>query len=92
MTLIEHTHRPTTHFHPTMQESSHECDLIVAPRRIVHRLTQTPSSITTPGPIVTFGPILQLAPITAVGSTSEFPTTPGPVYSIEGFFSRTDFR
>ena len=90
--MKKHTHRPTTHFQPTMHESSHECDFIVASRRIVQRLTQTPSSITTPGPIETFGPIRQFEPIIAVGSTNAFPTTPGPEYKIPGFFSRTDFK
>ena len=39
-----------------IQESIHECCLILAPFNTVLRLIQTPSSITTPGPIVTFGP------------------------------------
>ena len=39
-----------------MQESIHECCLILAPFSTVLRLMHTPSSITTPGPIVTLGP------------------------------------
>jgi len=38
---------------------------MIAPRRIVERLIQAPSSITTLGPMVTFGPIRQPSPIFA---------------------------
>lgn len=62
------THRPTTHLHPMIQDSSHECERTRAPLNIVHRFIQAPSSTTTSGPIVTLGPILQFLPILAVGS------------------------
>ena len=62
------THCPTRQFQPMMQELIHECDLMIAPRRIVDRLMQAPSSTMTSGPIVTFGPILQPEPIWADGS------------------------
>uniref|UniRef100_A0AAG5CZY0 Uncharacterized protein n=1 Tax=Anopheles atroparvus TaxID=41427 RepID=A0AAG5CZY0_ANOAO len=76
-----------------MQLSSHECDLTMASFRMVHRLMQTPSSMTTFGPIVTFGPIRHPAPIFAVGSTNTLPTNPaGPLYSRSGCRCRTDDR
>lgn len=51
-----------------MLDSSQEWEWMHAPRMTVHRLMQTPSSMTTSGPIVTLGPILQFLPILAVGS------------------------
>jgi hypothetical protein len=56
------------HLHPMIQLSSQVCDFTLAPFKIVHRLMQTPSSITTSGPMVTFGPIRQFDPILADGS------------------------
>ena len=62
------THLPTTHLHPMMQDSSHECERTRAPLSMVQRFIHAPSSITTSGPIVTFGPIRQFRPIFALGS------------------------
>ena len=62
------THLPTTHLHPMMQDSSHECERTRAPLSTVQRFIHAPSSITTSGPIVTFGPIRQFRPIFALGS------------------------
>lgn len=50
----------------------------------ISQLDYLPSSITTSGPIVTLGPIRQPFPIFAVGSTKTLPTTPGPLYNIDG--------
>ena len=65
------THLPTTHLHPMMQDSSHECERTRAPLSTVQRFIHAPSSITTSGPIVTLGPIRQFRPIFALGSYSK---------------------
>ena len=70
------THWPTIDIHPIIQLSSHACDFIVAPLKMVHLLMHAPSSIVTSGPMVTFGPILQFLPIFADGSTRTLPTIP----------------
>ena len=68
------THLPTIDFHPIIQLSNHECDLITASRNMVHRLTQTPESIKLiyrlqifqkyiPSSKITPGPIVTLGPI-----------------------------
>ena len=65
-----------------MEDSNQECDLICASFKMVQRLMQTPSSMTTSGPMVTLGPIRQLVPILALGSTNTLPTMQGPLASV----------
>lgn len=72
-------HFPTVDFHPIIELSIQQWDLIKHPFKTTVFFNLTPSSITHPESIVTLGPIIALLETLASGLIKTFPKILGPV-------------